>query len=90
VLAFGLGLFLVVQGWQFTTLAMATRIPPTDLPGGVLYAILPISGAMMALYSALHFFGFDWQDPSDDALDLTPANAEHPAAHVPVEREAAG
>lgn len=47
------GLYLVVQGSQFTALANLSTLPGTGLPSGVLYACMPISGVMVCVYGLL-------------------------------------
>lgn len=52
------GLYLVVQGWAFTRDAMDATLPGTGLPRAVLYAVVPIAGAMIVIYTALQLLGF--------------------------------
>lgn len=55
VLAFGL--FLVVQGWEFTTQTLGSTLPSTGLPRATLYVILPVTGFMICVYSVLQLIG---------------------------------
>lgn len=57
VLVLFFGLFLVVQGWEFTTQTMASTLPSTGLPRATLYAILPVSGFMICIYAVMQLLG---------------------------------
>lgn len=57
LLAFGFGLFLVVQGWTFTIQTLSATLPSTGLPRGTLYAVMPLTGVMVCLYSILQLLG---------------------------------
>ncbi|RHW37618.1 TRAP transporter small permease [Lysinibacillus yapensis] len=53
---FAFGIYLVVQGWQFTLLTMDSTLAATKLPSSVNYIIMPVTGFMICLYTLLHFF----------------------------------
>lgn len=53
---FAFGIYLVIQGWQFTMLTMDSTLAATKLPSSVNYVIMPITGFMICLYSLLHLF----------------------------------
>ena len=56
---FATGIYLVVQGWQFTVLMFDSTLPATKLPSSVTYIIMPITGFMICLYALLQFFNID-------------------------------
>lgn len=56
-LALAFGLFLVVQGWEFTGQTLNSTLPSTGLPRATLYAVLPLSGFMICAYSVLQILG---------------------------------
>ncbi|KKI94165.1 C4-dicarboxylate ABC transporter permease [Bacillus sp. SA1-12] len=56
---FAFGLFLLVQGWDFTILMLQSTLPATKLPTGIQYLIMPITGVMICAYSILQFFSFN-------------------------------
>ena len=59
VCVFLFGVYLVIQGSSFTELMNESTMPATKLPSSVLYAVMPLSGALLCVYSALQFFGID-------------------------------
>ncbi|MEH7235729.1 TRAP transporter small permease [Bacillus sp. JJ1562] len=56
---FAFGIYLVVQGWQFTVLMMDSTLPATKLPSSATYLTMPVTGVMICLYSLLHLFNVD-------------------------------
>jgi len=56
-LIFAFGLYLLVQGWQFTLQTSRATLPSTGLPRSALYAVMPISGLMVCVYAALQALG---------------------------------
>lgn len=56
---FVFGLYLVVQGWEFTVAMNDSTLPATKLPNSVEYAVMPVTGVMICIYSLLQFFGID-------------------------------
>ena len=72
LLILGFGLFLVVQGWAFTSQTLSSTLPSTGLPRGTLYAIMPLTGVMVCLYSILQFFGIA-TEKHDEAVEQDPA-----------------
>jgi TRAP-type transport system small permease protein len=53
---FSFGLYLVIQGWEFTILMLDSTLPATKLPSSVTYLIMPVAGVMICAYSILQFF----------------------------------
>ncbi|GAA3738762.1 TRAP transporter small permease [Spinactinospora alkalitolerans] len=51
------GVYLVVQGSEFTRLMANSTLPATGLPTSVQYAVMPVAGVLITLYSALQLFG---------------------------------
>ncbi len=47
------GVYLVVQGWEFTQLTMNSTMPATGLPTAVQYAAMPVTGVLVCVYSTL-------------------------------------
>ncbi|MEH7226337.1 TRAP transporter small permease [Bacillus sp. JJ1566] len=56
---FAFGIYLVVQGWQFTVLMMDSTLPATKLPSSITYLTMPVTGFMICIYSLLHLFNVD-------------------------------
>lgn len=56
-LIFSFGMYLLVQGWQFTVLMSQSTLAATKLPSSVLYAIMPVAGLMISIYALLNLFG---------------------------------
>ncbi|MGG6312522.1 TRAP transporter small permease [Paenibacillus macerans] len=59
VCVFAFGLYLVVNGWQFTVLMNESTLPATKLPNGVLYLVMPITGVMICVYTLLQLIGIE-------------------------------
>lgn len=51
------GGYLIVQGWDFTTLMAQSTLPGTGLPRSVQYAAMPASGILIVLYATLQLLG---------------------------------
>jgi TRAP-type transport system small permease protein len=56
---FAFGLYLVVQGWDFTVLMLDSTLPATKLPSSITYLAMPITGIMTCGYAILQFFNID-------------------------------
>jgi TRAP-type C4-dicarboxylate transport system permease small subunit len=56
---FAFGLYLVVYGWEFTALMAESTLAATKLPNAVQYAVMPITGVLTCIYSALQLLGHD-------------------------------
>jgi TRAP-type C4-dicarboxylate transport system permease small subunit len=56
-LVFAFGLYLLVQGWQFTLQTSRATLPSTGLPRSALYAVMPVSGFMICVYTVLQILG---------------------------------
>ncbi|WP_248926893.1 TRAP transporter small permease [Paenibacillus hamazuiensis] len=54
---FAFGLYLIVNGWQFTELMNESTLPATKLPTSVMYVVMPLTGIMICVYSFLQFIG---------------------------------
>lgn len=53
------GLYLIIYGWQFTSLMAESTLPATKLPNSALYVVMPLTGVMCCAYSALQLMGID-------------------------------
>ncbi len=53
------GLYFVIYGWEFTLLMMESTLPATKFPNSVVYAVMPVSGFMVCVYSVLQMLGVD-------------------------------
>lgn len=58
-IVFLFGIYLVVQGWQFTVLMLESTLPATKLPSSITYIVMPITGLMICLYALLQLFNID-------------------------------
>jgi TRAP-type C4-dicarboxylate transport system permease small subunit len=56
---FAFGLYLVVQGWDFTVLMLDSTLPATKLPSSITYLAMPITGIMICGYAILQFFNIN-------------------------------
>jgi TRAP-type transport system small permease protein len=56
---FAFGLYLVVQGWDFTVLMLDSTLPATKLPSSVTYIAMPITGVMICGYAILQVFNIN-------------------------------
>lgn len=56
---FAFGLYLVFFGWQFAARMAMSTLPATGLPNSLQYVVMPFTGVLTCLYSALQFFGVD-------------------------------
>ncbi|TCL38142.1 TRAP-type C4-dicarboxylate transport system permease small subunit [Anaerospora hongkongensis] len=59
ICTFAFGLYLIIQGFDFTLLMNESTMPATKLPSSVVYAVMPVSGLMVCAYAALQFCGID-------------------------------
>lgn len=59
VSVFIFGLYLIIQGYDFAEMMSESTMPATKLPSSVLYSVMPVSGVMVCVYSALQIFGID-------------------------------
>jgi TRAP-type C4-dicarboxylate transport system permease small subunit len=53
------GLYLVVYGWDFTMMMRGSVLAATKLPNVVQYVVMPITGVLTCVYSALQILGRD-------------------------------
>lgn len=65
VLVFAFGLYLLVEGGRFTLQTSQATLPSTGLPRSVLYAVMPISGFMICVYTALQALGVQTKKERD-------------------------
>ncbi len=56
---FAFGLYLVIQGWDFTVLMLDSTLPATKLPSSITYLAMPITGIMICGYAILQFFNIN-------------------------------
>lgn len=54
---FAFGLYLVINGWEFTVMMSESTLPATKLPNGILYLVMPITGVMICVYTFLQLIG---------------------------------
>ena len=72
-LLFAFGLYLLVQGWQFTLETSQATLPSTGWPRSALYAVMPISGFMICVYTALQALGVQTAREQDtESVEETP------------------
>ncbi|GGG00339.1 TRAP transporter small permease [Paenibacillus abyssi] len=62
---FAFGLYLIVYGWDFTQLMHSNRLAATQWPLSVQYAVMPISGIMICIYSVLQLLGVKTERHTD-------------------------
>jgi TRAP-type transport system small permease protein len=56
---FGLGVYLVIKGWEFVQLMSGSTLPATEMPNSIQYYVVPITGVLMCVYSVLQLLGYD-------------------------------
>lgn len=56
---FAFGLYLLKYGWDFTKLMHPNRMSATEWPSSVMYVVMPITGAIVCIYSLLQLLGID-------------------------------
>lgn len=56
---FAFGIYLIVSGTEFTILMNESTLAATKLPNSVMYAVMPITGVLVCVYSLLKFIGID-------------------------------
>ena len=56
---FVFGVYLIIYGWEFTSLMSESTLPATKLPNSVLYIVMPLTGVMTCAYSLLQLLGID-------------------------------
>lgn len=57
--AFLFGVYLVYYGYDFCLLTWDSTMPATKLPNATIYAVMPLTGAMICTYMALQLVGID-------------------------------
>jgi TRAP-type C4-dicarboxylate transport system permease small subunit len=63
------GLYLIVQGAQFTADARFATLPGTGLPRSILYVVMPVAGFMICLYTVLQVLGVSTQRYIETSTD---------------------
>ncbi|WP_393916188.1 TRAP transporter small permease [Halostreptopolyspora alba] len=53
------GIYLMIQGWDFTQLTMNSTLPATGLPTAVQYAAMPVTGVLVTIYSCLQLLNVE-------------------------------
>jgi TRAP-type transport system small permease protein len=53
------GLYLIFYGWDFTMMMRGSILAATRLPNVVQYVVMPITGVLTCVYSALQLLGHD-------------------------------
>lgn len=68
ILAFGLSLFLLVEGWKFASHMKDSHIPSLGVSAALTYIVLPISGILVIIYLLAEFAG-KWRATSESEGD---------------------
>jgi TRAP-type C4-dicarboxylate transport system permease small subunit len=56
---FFFGLYLVIYGWSFAMMMRGSILAATQMPNLIQYIVMPITGVMTCVYSALQLLGRD-------------------------------
>jgi len=56
---FAFGVYLLIWGWEFAQLMSESTLAATKLPNSVQYLVVPITGVLTCIYSALQLAGVD-------------------------------
>jgi TRAP-type C4-dicarboxylate transport system permease small subunit len=59
LVTFFFGLYLVIYGWNFAMSMRGSILSATQMPNLVQYIVMPITGVLTCVYSALQFLGHD-------------------------------
>jgi TRAP-type C4-dicarboxylate transport system permease small subunit len=59
LVTFLFGLYLIIYGWDFTMMMRGSILAATQLPNVVQYVVMPITGVLTCVYSALQLLGHD-------------------------------
>jgi TRAP-type C4-dicarboxylate transport system permease small subunit len=59
LVTFFFGLYLVIYGWNFAMMMRGSILAATQMPNLVQYIIMPMTGVVTCVYSALQFLGRD-------------------------------
>ncbi|MFJ5715824.1 TRAP transporter small permease [Neobacillus sp. NPDC093127] len=59
------GIYLVKYGWDFTVLMNTSTLAATHMPNSVFYAVMPVSGVMISMYSFLNLIGVNTKRHQD-------------------------
>ncbi len=70
------GAYFVIYGWEFTLLMFESTLPATKLPSGVVYAVMPVSGLMVCVYSLLQLCGVDTRRHKGADIEIGGGDAE--------------
>lgn len=70
------GSYLVVQGWDFTMTSMSSIMPATGLPNAVRFAAMPVTGALVSVYSLLHLLNVETSRASRTGPQTTETGSE--------------
>ena len=77
VCTFGFGLYMVVSGIEFSSLMAESTLPATKLPNSVQYVVIPFTGVLCCIYSALQFLGRDLRRYTEIDEEIKQNDAEH-------------
>ena len=70
------GVYFVIYGWEFTVLMFESTLPATKLPNSVVYAVMPVSGFMVCVYSLLQLFGVNTKRHKGADIEVGGGDAE--------------
>lgn len=62
------GLYLIVQGWDFTVMMFESTLPATKMPTSVMYVVMPITGLMTCIYGLLQMCNIDTKRHTDEEV----------------------
>ncbi|QQE77932.1 TRAP transporter small permease [Alicyclobacillus sp. SO9] len=57
VLVIGFGVLLLVEGYRFTVMTWKAVMPVTQMPQGLQYIVIPITGLLTIIYGFMWLFG---------------------------------
>lgn len=68
---FAFGAYLIYYGIDFCIMLMDSTMPATKLPNATIYAVLPVTGVFICIYSTLQFIGIDTKRYKDEEEEIT-------------------
>lgn len=60
------GVFMLIYGYKLTVSTMGSTLPVTKLPGGIIYAVVPVTSVMIIYDSLMFLLGIQGEEDSEE------------------------
>ncbi|TCK98595.1 TRAP-type C4-dicarboxylate transport system permease small subunit [Natranaerovirga hydrolytica] len=60
------GIFMLIYGYKLTMATMGSTLPVTKLPGGIIYAVVPVTSIMIIYDSLMFLIGVNDEDDMEE------------------------